>query len=433
MWHAGAGSENAHLAADAGAGHEATLPARADAEDCVDSSEMPERAVAAAPISGRWDPLFGALRDAFAANFDDLDEVGAALCVHVGDRCVADLWGGHRDAARTRPWRRDTLVNAYSVGKGVMAMLVLALVERGDLALDEPVARRWPAFGAAGKERTTLRALLAHRAGLPAVRERLPDTALYDWERMSGALAGQAPYWEPDAAHGYHVNTHGFLVGELVRRASGLAVDDALQRVLAGPAGAEFHWGVPTAAHGRVAEIVTRIPVLRGEAQWAAAFPPTGDAERDHMVWHAYFNPSGLSGAGVVNTARWRNAAVPSTNGHATARGVAALYAAFLRGGPGGSGWAGAALRAEAQTPHSDGDDRVLGRPTRFGLGFQLAQPARPIGPSPSAFGHFGYGGSLGFADPDAGVALGYLINRPGERWHTPRTQRLLDALYACL
>ena len=196
-----------------------------------------------AAIQGHCDPRFGALRDAFAANFRDQDEVGAGLCVEIGGARVVDLWGGHRDSARTQPWTEDTLVNAFSVGKGVVAMLVLALIERGEIALDRPVAALWPEFAASGKGGIAVRTLLAHRAGLPAVRERLPDEALYDWERMCAALAGQAPYWDPGTAHGYHVNTYGFLAGELVRRATRLGVGEALARIVTGPAGADFHYG----------------------------------------------------------------------------------------------------------------------------------------------------------------------------------------------
>jgi CubicO group peptidase (beta-lactamase class C family) len=384
-------------------------------------------------VHGHCDARFAALRAVFAANFHELDEVGAGLCVQLDGVRVVDLWGGHRDAERTQPWTADTLVNAYSVGKGMVAMLVLALIERGEIALDRPVAGIWPEFAASGKSGITVRTLLAHGAGLPAVRERLPDEALYDWDRMCAALAGQAPYWEPGTAHGYHVNTYGFLVGELVRRVTRRGVGEALAQIVSGPAGADFHCGLAARDHGRVAQVVTQLPALREEAQWALAFPPTGDAERDRMVWHAYFNPNGISGFGTVNTTEWRNAAIPSTNGHGTARAVATLYSAFLRGGPPGSRWAGDGLRREATAIQADGDDRVTGRASRFGLGFQLAQPSRPIGASPRAFGHFGYGGSLGFADPDAGLAFGYLMNRPGERWHNPRTERLVDALYQCL
>src|SRR6202008_2713116 len=157
-------------------------------------------------IQGHCDARFAALREAFTANFRDPAGVGAGLCVVLQGVRVVDLWGGHRDAARTQPWTEDTLVNAYSVGKGVVAMLVLALVERGELALDRPVADSWPEFAASGNHAITVRTLLAHGAGLPAVRERMPDEALYDWDRMCAALARQAPWWEPRGAPGYQVN-----------------------------------------------------------------------------------------------------------------------------------------------------------------------------------------------------------------------------------
>jgi CubicO group peptidase (beta-lactamase class C family) len=384
-------------------------------------------------IEGHCDARFVELREAFAANFSEHDEVGAGLCIEIGGARIVDLWGGHRDVARTRPWREDTLVNAFSVGKGVVAMLALVLIERGDLSLDAPVARYWPEFGAAGKHEITVRTLLAHRAGLPAIRERLPDEALYEWDRICAALAGQAPYWVPGTAHGYHVNTYGFLVGELIRRVTRSGVGEALARIVTGPAGADYHYGLAPRDHARVAEVAMPPAMFREQAQWALAFAPTGDAEFDRMVWHAYFNPSGISGMGTVNTPEWRSAVIPSTNGHGTARGVAKLYTAFLRGGPPGVRWVGDALRSEALAIHADGDDRVTRRASRFGLGFQLSQPSRPIGASPRAFGHFGYGGSLGFADPDLGLAFGYVMNRPGQRWHNARTERLVDALYRCL
>ena len=386
-----------------------------------------------APIGGACDSRFAAVRDAFATNFSEEDEVGAAVCVQLAGRVVVDLWGGHVDAARSRPWRRDTLVNAYSVGKGVLAVLVANAVERGVIDYDASVADVWPEYAACGKEGTTLCMLLAHRGGMPALRQRLPDLAAYDWDVICDALAAQAPWWEPGTAHGYHVNTFGFLAGEVLRRATGRSVGAALAEMVAGPLDGDFYYGLPTAQHSRVAELCVPHTAVVSEDHWRVVFPPSGDDEHDRMIWHAYFNPAVVSGMGAINTADWRRAVIPSTNGHGTARAVAAIYAAFMAGGPGGKGWAGPGVRAEATRIHSDGDDRVLGRPSRFGLGFQLAQPTRPLGPSPNAFGHYGYGGSLGFADPDAGVAFGYLMNRPGERWQTPRTTRLIEAFYGCL
>lgn len=380
------------------------------------------------PVAGRWDPAFAGVRDAFRRNFAEHDELGAAACIFVGGRCVVDLWGGHRERERKSPWREDTLVNAWSVGKGVTAMLALALVERGDLDLDAPLARIWPEIAAEGKGATTLRHVLSHRAGLPGVREPLPDGAMLDWRRTCDVLAGQRAYWPPGERHGYHVMTYGFLVGEAIRRATGQRIGEALRRELTGPLGADFHVGLAASEHDRVATMGDYTVVPRTRAQWESIFPATGDDEHDHMVWHAYFNPPDGTGVGRVNTPAWRSAEIPSANAHATARSVAALYQGLLEGR-----WLSAELRAEAARIHSDGVDAVLGRPSRFGLGFQLAQPSRPLGPNEGAFGHYGHGGGLGFVDPAASVAFGYLTNRPGARWQTPRTQNLIDALYAAL
>ena len=260
----------------------------------------------------------------------------------------------------------------------------------------------------------------------------------------AGALAAQAPYWEPGSAHGYHVNTHGFLVGEPVCRRLGLRFRDALQERICRPRAADFHVGLPDSEHARVASIVE--PERAASAATDGAESDTtepgalarehfgsGNDETDSMLGNVYFNPRGLSGTGIVNQADWRRASIPSTNGHGTARAVAALYDAFMRLDPAQGGFVGPGLRAEATAIVSDGIDRVLGKPSRFGLGFQLAQPTRPMGGSPSGYGHFGYGGTLGFADPESGVAFGYLMNRPGERWQTPRTNALVGAVYEAL
>ncbi len=385
------------------------------------------------PIDGHCDVAFAAVRLAFAHNFEEHGELGASVCVRVGGRVVVDLWGGHRDLARQQPWQRDTLVNAWSVGKGVLAMLTLTLVERGLLSLDEPVCLRWPEFAAAGKGDITLRTLMSHRAGLPSVRPRLAEGTWRDWNAMCAALAAQEPWWEPDLAHGYHVNTYGFLVGELVRRATGLSPGEALREIFCDPLDADFFWGLPERHDPRVAEVDVPNVVLTEPEQWAKAMPPTGDDEHDTMIWHCYFNPPGLSGLGVMGTPAWLRAQVPSTNGQATARGVARLYDALLHGSPDGTPFVGPGLLKEATRIHSDGEDRVLARPSRFGLGFQLASPDRKLGPNAEAFGHYGYGGLLGFADPVAGAAFAFLSSRPGDRWQTPRTTALVDAVYASL
>jgi len=389
----------------------------------------PSPSVAPTPTEGHCDSAFAAVGNAFRENFRLHDEVGAALSIRIDGKTVVDLWGGHRDAARTRPWEHDTLVNAYSVGKGIAAMLVLSLVERGELDLDEPISRIWPEFAVEGKSGTTLRMILAHRAGLPGVRKELADDAMYSWSTMTEALAEQAPYWEPGTAHGYHVNTFGFLVGEPLVRRIGHPFAEALRRRVTGPLGADFYIGLPASEHARVAELIQHTPPKNVDAREVLmAHFRTGEPERDAMLQATYMNPIGLSGFGTVNGRGWRLASIPSTNGHGTARAVAALYDHFLTHDVTQNGFVGPGLRDEAIATHSEGLDEVLGKPSRFGLGFQLAQPTRRVGTA-SGFGHYGYGGTLGFADPETGVAFGYLMNRPGQRWQTPRTNALLDAL----
>jgi CubicO group peptidase (beta-lactamase class C family) len=378
-------------------------------------------------IAGTCDARFEPVRAAFAANFDSLGESGAAICVTADGRPVVNLWGGWTNEARTSAWQPDTLVNFFSVGKGLLAVLAAWCAGTGLLDFDQPVARYWPEFGSAGKEAVTVRQLLSHQAGVPAIRRRLPPGAMLDWDLMTGAIAGQAPWWEPGAAHGYHVNTFGFAVGELLRRVSGRTVGELVRARIAMPLGADVHIGLPASEHFRVADF-----------EWPGAAPDETDradlAGERLMEHNAYFNPGGLSGAGVVNTASWRTAEVPATNGHGTASGIARVYAALAAGGTvDGVAIVDKGSLAEAAAEQVYGQDRILHRRSRFGLGFQLTQAERPMGPSPAAFGHFGAGGSLGFCDQEAGLGVAYATSQMGPRWQNPRNRALIDALYSCL
>ena len=370
-----------------------------------------------ARLTGRCDTRFQGVGAALRENAAARGEWGAAVAVRVEGRVVVDLQVGWADAARTREWRGDTVVDVFSVGKALAALCALRLVARGVLELDAPVARYWPGFVA---DTATVGDVLAHRAGLPAITEPLPDGALYDPAALAGALARQEPWWTPGTAHGYHVHTFGMLLGELVRRASGATIGELLADEVAGPLEADVQFGCRPADRARRAEYL-----IGGDAS-----PPALPALRPdaRMRPAAYLNPPGASGVGTVNTAAWLDAELPSANAHASARGIARVYAALLDGTV-----LDAATLAAATAPVSDGDDLVLERPSRFGLGFQLTQPERPLGPNPRAFGHFGAGGSLGFADPDAGVAFGYVMNNGGAGWRNPRNRALIDAVYAAL
>lgn len=383
------------------------------------------------PVHGRVERGFEAVRVAFARNFDaspagdglptDPGDLGAAVCVVIDGRVVVDLWGGWADLARTREWQADTLVNAYSVGKAVTAATALALVATGSLDLDAPIRDVWPEYDTHGKGSTSLRQLLSHRAGLPGIRRAVSVEEVLDFDTIAAALAAERPWWEPGAAHGYHVNTFGHLVAEPVCRVTGERFGATMRRVIAEPLGADVWIGLPVSEHHRVAEVdfIQELP--------EELMPHAGDDELSRMRRAAYFNPPGLSGIGTVNLPRWRSAEVPSTNMHATARGVARVFASLA--GANAVTPVPASLVHEAATTASRGTDLVLERESHFGLGMMLHLDSRPIGISEGSFGHFGNGGSLGFADRDTRVGFGYVMNRPGDRWQVPRTRRLLGAL----
>jgi CubicO group peptidase (beta-lactamase class C family) len=375
-------------------------------------------------IGGECDPRFARVREAFVENFTKHAERGGAVTIAIHGKPVVDLWGGYADVARTKPWERDTIVNVFSVCKALNALAVLRLVEQGRVALDEPVAKLWPEFAANGKERITPRMVLSHRAGLPALREHLPDGSMLEWETITRALANERPWWEPGTAHGYHVNTYGFLTGEIVRRAGGRTIGRLLREDVWEPLGADMHIGAPESTHHRVAEFL-----------WPGS-PPKPEFKDDFelMRWNAYWNPQGFSGGKWINTKEWRAAEVPSTNGHGNGRSIARVYSALAAGGTiDGVSIISKEMLREAVREHSAGIDLISQRPIHFGLGFQLTRPERPLGPNPNAFGHFGAGGSLGFCDPDTGLAFGYVTNDMGPRWQNPRNGGLIEAVYASL
>jgi CubicO group peptidase (beta-lactamase class C family) len=379
-------------------------------------------------VGGSCDPAFGVVGEAFTANFDR-GELGAACSVSVDGRVVVDLWGGWADPDHRRPWTGDTLVNAYSVGKPVVALALLQLVERGRIGLDDRADRWWPEL-VAGRKGATVRDVLCHRAGVPAVREPLTNEALWSWSAMCDAVASTDPWWEPGTRHGYHTNTYGHLVGELARRVDDRLPGTWLREEVAGPLGADLYWGLRPTEQERCADVVWEVDATTG-AEWLSAQALTTE---QRMVALGYSNPPGYSSIGVVNSEQWRAAQVPSTNLHATARGVARLYAALAAGGAvDGVTVLGSELLTEATSTQSEGWCPILEREVSFGLGFQPTRPDRPFGPNPGSFGHFGSGGALGFADPQAGVGFGYVMNAVRPRWQSPRNRALVEALYTCL
>jgi len=382
-------------------------------------------------IDGHCEPHFTAVREQFFANFTKRGDVGAAVCVYLDGVRVVDCWGGHADAARTRPFGPDTIVSVASTTKGMVALCAHMLAERGKLDLDAPVARYWPEFAAAGKQDIPVRWLLSHRAGLPAIRRALPAGALFDWTAMTAALAETAPWWTPGERHGYHAITYGHLVGEVIRRVDGRSVGAFLRDEVTGPLRADFFIGVPEETDGRAAEVLP--PPPPGEPTiWDTLL-----ADPESVSGRTFLNPP--RPLGLVNTRAWRAAEIPGSNGHTSARGVARAYAALARGGE----LDGVRLLARATiegaiAERSRGRDAVLTLPTRFATGFMLAMPGGIFncGPGRRTFGHPGHGGSIGFADPDARVGFGYVTNQylTGTATHPDRrVPSLVDAVYAAL
>ncbi|SEH01132.1 CubicO group peptidase, beta-lactamase class C family [Nonomuraea solani] len=379
-------------------------------------------------ISGETAPGFDKVREAFAANLATGRDIGAAVSVYLHGRKVVDLWGGIADPRTGRPWERDTLQVVYSTTKAVTAACALLLAQRGELDLDAPVARYWPEFAAGGKENVPVRWLLTHQAGLPAIDQPVTPAEAIAWEPMVAALAAQRPYWEPGTDHGYHGLTYGWLVGEVVRRASGRSLGTYLAEEIAGPLGLDLWIGLPESEHHRVSRIVA--DDLPGSDALAAV---DLDAVPEPMrgVLAAYADPTSLTvrAMNVVtppldhNDPAEQAAEMPATNGICTARGLAGFYAALI-----GHRILTPDHLAAATAERVAGVDRILRVPVRIGTGFGLPTPDA-FWYSPAAFGFPGLGGSIGFADPASGLAFGYVMNRLREGVPDVRVPSLLDAV----
>lgn len=373
-------------------------------------------------VHGTCDPAFSDVRDAFATNFVERGEIGASCSVIIGDRTVVDLWGGWADADLQRAWEHNTLVNIYSVGKSLISLLALRLVDAGVLGLDDPIARVWPEFGANGKEAATIRHALTHRAGVPSIAVDLTNDDLFTWETMTTALAASPPWYEPGSRITYHTNTFGHLVGEIVRRAGGLMPGEAL-RALTGPLEADVFWGVPQSLLPRCADVIGALTELPPTLDWHSLEPD------QRTIFRGYFNPPGYSSHGVVNSVAWRTAQIPSTNAHASANGIARVYRALAEDGQ----LLSTELRDEATRIQAAGPCPVLGEDIAVGLGFVPTSKRRPLGTGARSFGHFGTGGALGFADPDLRLGFGYVMNQVIPRWQSTRNRALIDTLYVAL
>lgn len=353
-------------------------------------------------IQGYCDERFALVQEAFSKNFANGLELGASFAATVNGEFVVDIWGGYMDVAKTRPWEKDTIVNVYSTTKAMTALCVMMQVDRGLLDLDAPVAKYWPEFAQNGKEKIQVRQIMSHTSGLAGFEEAITVEDLYDWDKCIGLLAAQAPWWEPGTQSGYHAITHGYLLGELVRRVTGKTVGTFFKEEVAIPLGADFHIGLAPEHDDRVGELIP---------------PPEIDmsgvpiSDEQLAISAKMGNPKMT--ALETRTRKWRAAEIPAAGGQGNARSVARVAALMANGGElDGLRLLSAATIEKIIEEQSYGPDLVMIMPIRFGLGFGLPTPEMPIGPNPRTFFWGGWGGSTIVMDLDDKVSVSYVMNK---------------------
>ncbi|WP_422029698.1 serine hydrolase domain-containing protein [Reyranella sp.] len=391
---------------------------------------------------GTCRPGFERVAEAFEKNLKEKGEIGASVCLTVGGETVVDLWGGVADAKTSAPWTRDTVSIVFSCTKGATALCAHVLASRGALDLDAPVAELWPEFAQHGKERVTTRMMLDHSSAVPAVRAKVKDDGPYDWAYMTDRLAAEVPFWEPGTRNGYHGFTFGWTVGEMVRRASGKSLGTFFREEIAGPLGLDFWIGLPEEIEPRVAPIVAHVYKA---ADAVTPFMRDLATNKESVAALFYFN-NGAWRSGGANTRAGHAAEIGAANGITNARGLAGMYAPLANGG--GDLVDATTLARMGEVSMATHDDATLRIPTRFALGFMKSMDNRrrslaaklwgedcdSVILSSAAFGHVGAGGSLGFADPVAGLSFGYTMNRMGPGLlMNERGQALVDAAYLSL
>lgn len=355
-------------------------------------------------VHGHCDLAFDAVRAALADNVSAGDEVGACITIDVeGDR-VVDMWAGHSDAARTKAWAEDTIVNVWSSTKTVTSLAGLMLVDRELVDLTSPVARYWPEFAANGKQDIEFRHLLAHTSGVSGWELPFTTEDMYDWEKSTALLAAQAPWWQPGTGSGYHAHNQGHLIGEVVRRVTGRSLKEFVRDEIAGPLGADFQIGARPADYDRIAEIIAPPPLEL----------PLDLLPEDSPMRKTFSGPP--PNADAANTPAWRAADLGALNGHGNSRSLARILSAISLGGK-----AGGVQLLKPETvelifsEQANGFDLVLPAPVRWGIGYALAKnEALPYVPDEKICFWGGWGGSMVLACPDRRTTISYVMNKMG-------------------
>ncbi len=388
-------------------------------------------------ISGYCEPEFEPVQIEFERNFAQRNETGAACCVFYRGQKVVDLWGGQRSPGND--WQADTLALTFSVTKGMAAAAMVIAHSRGLFELDAPVAEYWPEFAQAGKERITVRQLLAHQAGLISLDESLTIEILADHDRLADTLARQKPAWQPGTRHGYHTLTLGWYQSELLRRVDpqGRTIGQFFQEEIADPLGLHFYIGLPPhVAEDQLAFTAGfhRLELLRHLGDMPIAMVLAG-------LWPSSLvarsvNLLRLNNPAHLGSPEYRRLEIPAANGFGQARAIAKIYSVLAGEGHelGISSDTRRELFAPATTPFSESTDTVLKIDTKYGFGFSRPSLAMKFGSSASAFGCPGAGGCFGMADPTEQLSFAYVTNKMGfHLFDDPRERACRDACYSCL
>lgn len=375
------------------------------------------------PIAGQCDRQFAPLAKAFEKNFAEHADIGAALCVYQNGQKVVDLWGGFADGARSRPWQEDTLVNVWSTTKGMMSLCIARLNDQGLLDNNRPVADYWPQFAVNGKESVTVAQMFSHQAGLCGLLEPISEQTLLDTDKLADLLASQAPQWPVGSCSGYHAISIGPLADALVKRVTGQTLGQYFREQIAEPLNLDFHIGLASEHEGRVAEIVHDGEPFHG------GYDTFNQYQRSALEYLP-IRP------GLANLSVWRKLGMPSAGGQGNARGVAQVYGALASDRCiDGVELVSEQALAAATSAQITSADLVLGVPVTWGIGFALNEGIYCYGPNANAFGHHGWGGSFGFADPQHKLGVGYTMNfmREAQGKLDPRAASLVEAIYASI
>ncbi len=379
-------------------------------------------------FAGEYEPEFRPAVDAFIGNYEVEEEIGSASALYVDGRKVFDIWAGFRDEAKTKPWGQDTIVCMMSVAKGISGIAFNILIDRGLVDPDAPVAKYWPEFAQNGKEGILVRHVLDHTAGLPVVLDPLWPGAIYECDTIVAALEKQAPLWEPGTVAAYHIHTQGNILGEIVRRITGKRYVRFIQDELIAPLGLDYRIG--NLSEADIARCADLVPTVEG------TLFARKDSDPDSLLAKGFLQHPREPINVTLNSHGWRTAEIASANGHGTARSVAAIYGMVARGGEldGVRIMQPETVRDMLAEQHNQ-TEQMQQRPYQQGRGILLnTEQSVWMGPNPHAFGHHGFGGSIGMGDPDAKIGFSYACNKMHTRPDNgPRARRIIEAVYNIL